>query len=103
MPDRERLISREASGSIALTTRRLQWCNSFAVALRDEKKKGASLDAPIFFSILCSQADYTQVITPLVMSQTFADCECVAVALHEGGGPATFTATIVTFCDGVNP
>ena len=26
-------------------------------------------------------------ITPLVMSQTFADCECVAVPLHEGGGP----------------
>ena len=49
------------------------------------------------------QADYAQVITPLVMSQVFADCECVAVALHDGGGPATLVTTIVTFCDGVNP
>lgn len=65
------------------------------------KKKGAPFDAPFFVSI--DQADYTQVITPLVMSQTFADCECVAVPLHEGGGPATFTMTTVTFCDGVNP
>jgi hypothetical protein len=65
------------------------------------KKKGAPLDAPFFESI--DQADYTQVITPLVISQTFADCECVAFALQEGGGPATFTATIVTFCEGVNP
>src|SRR3954463_9938265 len=37
------------------------------------------------------------------MSQVFADCECVAVALHEGGGPATFTTTTVTFCDGLKP
>ena len=66
-----------------------------------KKKKGASFDAPFFH--LNGQADYTQVITPLVMLHTFADCECVAVAFHEGGGPAAFTATIVTFCDGVNP
>src|SRR5437868_6047505 len=44
-----------------------------------------------------------QVITPLVISQVFADCECVAVALHDGGGPATAVTTIVTFCDGVKP
>jgi hypothetical protein len=43
------------------------------------------------------------VITPFTMLQTFADCECVAVALHEGGGPATFTTTTVTFCDGLKP
>lgn len=66
-----------------------------------KRKKGAPLDAP--FSHLSDQADYAQVITPLVMSQVFADCECVAVALHEGGGPATLVTTIVTFCDGVNP
>lgn len=47
--------------------------------------------------------DYTQAITPPVMLHVFADCECVAVALHSGGGPARLTATIVTFCDGVNP
>src|SRR6185503_18873119 len=37
------------------------------------------------------------------IEQTLADCECVAVALHEGGGPATFTTTTVTFCDGLKP
>jgi hypothetical protein len=42
-------------------------------------------------------------MTPLTMLQTFADCECVAVPLHEGGGPATFTITTVTFCDGLKP
>jgi|tagenome__1003787_1003787.scaffolds.fasta_scaffold20626454_1 hypothetical protein len=64
------------------------------------KKKGASLDAP-FSSI--RTGDYAQVITPLVMSQTFADWEWVAFALHEGGGPATLVTTTVTFCEGVNP
>src|SRR6267378_6576052 len=49
------------------------------------------------------EADYVQVITPLVMSQVRAVKECVAVAFHPGGGPATVTATMVTFCDGVNP
>lgn len=44
-----------------------------------------------------------QVITPLVMLQTFADCECVAVALQSGGGPATAVTTTVTFCDGLKP
>jgi len=44
-----------------------------------------------------------QVITPLVIAQVLAVKECVAVALHPGGGPATVTATMVTFCDGVNP
>src|SRR4029077_14502917 len=46
---------------------------------------------------------YVQVITPLVMAQVLAVKECVAVAFHPGGGPATVTATTVTFCDGVNP
>jgi hypothetical protein len=44
-----------------------------------------------------------QVITPLVMSQTFAVCECEAVALHDGGGPATAVTTTVTFCEGEKP
>ena len=46
---------------------------------------------------------YTQAITPFAMLQTLADCECVAVPLHEPGGPATFTMTTVTFCDGLKP
>src|SRR3954470_24191474 len=37
------------------------------------------------------------------MSHVFADCECVAVALHGGGGPATLVTTTVTFCDGLKP
>src|SRR5689334_6245834 len=44
-----------------------------------------------------------QVITPLVLLHVFADCECVAVPLHDAGGPATAVATIVTFCEGVKP
>src|SRR5438034_1397886 len=44
---------------------------------RRETKKGAPFDAPFFISI--GRADYTQVITPLVMSQVLADCECEAV------------------------
>jgi hypothetical protein len=46
---------------------------------------------------------YAQAITPLIMVQVFADCECVAVPLHEGGGPTTFVITTVTFCDGLKP
>jgi hypothetical protein len=37
------------------------------------------------------------------MVQTFADCECVAVASHEGGGPTVEFTTTVTFCDGLKP
>ncbi len=66
-----------------------------------QKKSGASFDAPLHFRL--DQPDQTQVITPLVMSHVFADCECVAVALHEGGGPATLVTTTVTFCDGLKP
>jgi hypothetical protein len=40
-------------------------------------------------------------VTP--KSHALADCEWDAVAVHEGGGPATFVATIVTFCDGLKP
>ena len=64
-------------------------------------KKGAPFDAPFFTSYV--QANYTQAITPLTMVQTLADCECVAVPLHDPGGPATFTMTTVTFCDGLKP
>src|SRR5256885_6870241 len=44
-----------------------------------------------------------QTIAPVELSQVFADCEWVAVALHVWGGPATIAATIVTFCEGVKP
>jgi hypothetical protein len=37
------------------------------------------------------------------MVQVFADWVCVAVALHEGGGPTTSVTTTVTFCDGLKP
>ena len=45
----------------------------------------------------------TQVMTPLIIEQVFGDCVCVAVALHDGGGPATAVTTTVTFCDGLKP
>jgi hypothetical protein len=41
------------------------------------------------------EVHYTQAITPLIMLQTFADCECVAVPLHEAGGPGRFVMTAV--------
>src|SRR2546423_11681617 len=63
-------------------------------------ERGAPFDAPL--SVL-DQADYAQVITPFDMVHVFADCVCVAEALHDGGGPARLVALIVTFCDGVNP
>jgi hypothetical protein len=66
-----------------------------------KKKKGASKDAP-FLSGQRSP-NQVQVITPLVMSQTLAVCVWVAVALHEGGGPATPVTTTVTFCEGLKP
>ena len=44
-----------------------------------------------------------QVITPLVKSHTFADCECVALPLQEGGGPGRSVMVTVTFCDGLKP
>jgi hypothetical protein len=46
---------------------------------------------------------YTQAITPLTMLQTFADCEWVALPVHEGGGPGRFVIVTVTFCDGLKP
>ncbi|HEX9085330.1 MAG TPA: hypothetical protein VF836_11375, partial [Gemmatimonadaceae bacterium] len=60
---------------------------STTISILGKKKERLST---LPFSSLYDQADYAQVITPLVMSQTFADCEWVAVPLHEGGGPATF-------------
>ncbi len=45
----------------------------------------------------------TQTIAPVAFEQTLADCEWVAVAVQLSGGPATLTATTVTFCDGLNP
>jgi hypothetical protein len=44
-----------------------------------------------------------QTIAPEELSQVLADCECVAVAVQVCGGPASITAVIVTFCDGVYP
>jgi hypothetical protein len=37
------------------------------------------------------------------MVQTFADCECVALASHVGGGPGLSVTVTVTFCDGLKP
>src|SRR5947207_14199725 len=66
-----------------------------------ERENGSAYRRSLFTYI--DQADYSQVITPLVISQVLADCECVAVALHEGGGPATLVTTTVTFCEGLKP
>jgi hypothetical protein len=44
-----------------------------------------------------------QTIAPVELSQVLADCEWIADAVHDCGGPATSDAVIVTFCDGVNP
>ncbi len=67
-------------------------CNSFAVTLRDKatnrcgrvlslaemslapRRKRERLST-LPFSLSIDQADYTQVITPLLIEQTFADCE----------------------------
>jgi len=40
-------------------------------------------------------------VTPL--SQVFADCEWLAVAVQLGGGPATAVAVMVTFWEGLKP
>src|SRR3954465_15741490 len=50
-----------------------------------------------------SQLHQVQTIAPVELSQVLADCEWVDVALHDCGGPATITAGIVPFCEGVNP
>ena len=55
------------------------------------------------FQASISPNNQVQVITPPIIEHVFADCVCVAVALHEGGGPATPVTTIVTFCEGVKP
>src|ERR1700680_617522 len=47
--------------------------------------------------------DQVQTITPVELSQVLAESEWVAVALQACGGPATRTATTVTFCEGVKP
>jgi hypothetical protein len=44
-----------------------------------------------------------QTITPVELAQVLADCECTALALQVCGGPATITAVMVTFCEGVKP
>src|SRR3954462_14395784 len=51
----------------------------------------------------CPSTHQVQTIAPVELSQVFADCEWVAVALQVWGGPATIAATIVTFCEGVKP
>jgi hypothetical protein len=62
------------------------------------KKKGRP-KSPLSFQA----SNQVQVITPFVMSQTFAVCVWLAVALHDGGGPATAVTMTVTFCDGLKP
>lgn len=64
-------------------------------------KTGTSSDVPV--CITKPDRHQVQTIEPLELLQVFADCECVAVAVHDWGGPATTVATIVTFCDGVKP
>ena len=44
-----------------------------------------------------------QTITPVALAQVLADCEWTALALQVCGGPATITAVMVTFCEGVKP
>ncbi len=65
-------------------------------------KKGGGL-SPLPPFPFPSYGNQVQVITPLVIAQVLADCECVAVAFHEGGGPATAVTTTVTFCDALKP
>ena len=79
----------------------LVWVTARMLGKCAQKKNGASEDAPFFSDQY--QSDQVQVITPLVMSQTLAVCVWVAVALHEGGGPATPVTTTVTFCEGLKP
>jgi hypothetical protein len=67
----------------------------------NEKKNGASFDAPFFQAGV--SPNQVQVITPPVIAQVFADCVWVAVASHEGGGPAVAVTVTVTFCEGVKP
>ena len=53
-----------------------------------------------------SQSNYTQVITPGVVtpeSHFFAERACAAVAVHEGGGPTSAVASTVTSFEGVKP
>src|SRR6202165_4908628 len=67
-------------------------------------KNGAPFDAPHSISQL--RADYTQVITPAAVtpeSHFFAERACVAVAVHEGGGPVTAVAVTVTLAEGLKP
>ena len=64
-------------------------------------KKGRPSTAPFLQPLVTS--NQVQTIAPLELSQVFADCECEAVADQLWGGPATITALMVTFDDGVNP
>ena len=66
-----------------------------------EKKKPRSLSGAFPWSY--SRLHQVQTIEPVELSQVLEDCECVDVAVHVCGGPATVTAVIVTFCDGVKP
>src|SRR3954469_22708259 len=68
-------------------------------------KNGASLDAPFLLKAIASP-NQVQVMTPAVVtpeSQAFAERACEAVAVHEGGGPVTAVAMIVTSFEGVKP
>src|SRR6476659_9018163 len=64
------------------------------------KKNGAPFGRPVS---LDQESNQVQTIVPVELSQVLADCEWTAVADQVCGGPATVTAVIVTFCDGVKP
>src|SRR6267378_8056816 len=67
-------------------------------------KNGAPFDAP--HSLSQPQRGYKQVITPGAVtpeSHFFAERACVAVAVHEGGGPTSAVAATVTSFEGVKP
>jgi hypothetical protein len=77
-------------------------CFAQGAAEKGPLKKKAPLDWSGAFPVLPT-FHQVQTIAPVELSQVFADCECVAVALQPIGGPATSTAVIVTFDEGVNP
>jgi hypothetical protein len=70
-----------------------------ALGVLREKKKPRSNRA----GLPSGELVQVQTIAPVELSQVFADCECVADAVQLCGGPATITAVMVTFCDGVKP
>jgi hypothetical protein len=79
-----------------------------ALSCSDGMQKSPGISPGLFLSQsddLRRRVEFHQVqtITPVELSQVLADCECFAVALQVCGGPATITAVMVTFCEGVKP